>query len=175
MSAFENYSLILHLMDSLYNKDSWCGETHIQKSMYVYETVFSVKTEFNYVLYKHGPYSFNLHDTLNDLMAYQLVEAEQRPPYGPRLKVTDQGRSFMQQHGSVDPKRLDAVTTALRHESVQSLEKLATALMIFVKDPTEHAENRAQLLHQLKPHVPLEDARIATCRMDVMWKQLKAA
>ena len=43
---------------------SWAGETHVQKCVYFMQGLLEVKMEYDFVLYKHGPYSFDLHNEL---------------------------------------------------------------------------------------------------------------
>lgn len=172
MSSRQSYALTLRLIDSLRGKDSWCGETHVQKTMYVFSTLFHVQSDLNFTLYKHGPYSFKLHDLINDLYGLKFIEAEQRPPYGPRIRLTEAGHSFMAQ--IPEPEGLDHVTERLGKKTVQDLEKLATALMISLNYPQPGVAERASYLHSIKPHISLEEAEQATRGMDAMCLELTA-
>lgn len=89
---------LLDLVESLRKQGSWAGETHVQKAMFFLNEKENSPTGFDFTLYKHGPYSFGLHDFLSVLFASCLLEHELRPPYGPRLQLTPQGQMFLQEN-----------------------------------------------------------------------------
>ena len=75
--------------------ESWCGETHIQKATYSLQQLKGVPLNFHFVLYKHGPFSFDLRDELtamraNGLIAFQIVNES----YGPQIVVTKRGNEI---------------------------------------------------------------------------------
>src|SRR5688572_19502951 len=82
-------ALLGSLCDKLRDNGSWCGETHVQKSVFVLEDLLDVDLDFEFVLYKYGPFSFDLRDELVRLRGLGLVGLEPRYPYGPRLFSTD--------------------------------------------------------------------------------------
>lgn len=167
------YALTLNLIECLHKNKSWCGETHIQKNMYIFESVFNIQEKLNFTLYKHGPYSFILHDIINELYGLKFIEAQQKPPYGPRICLTEQGRSFMERQKVSVEDELNEITSHFGGETVQALEKHATALFILQKNPHENISHRASELHRIKPHISLEDATEATQYMDGFWNSIK--
>ena len=93
--AFRRAAILTELMDQLRANGSWCGETHVQKATYFLQEVLGVPTGFEYILYKHGPYSFDLTADLTALRADFLMEFNHRSPgYGPGLVPTPTTRSF---------------------------------------------------------------------------------
>ena len=60
MERLQRAAILTELMDRLRADGSWCGETHVQKATYFLQEVLGVQTGFEYILYKHGPYSFDL-------------------------------------------------------------------------------------------------------------------
>ncbi|MEG3056219.1 MAG: hypothetical protein RQM90_09140 [Methanoculleus sp.] len=90
MKQIQRDRLLFELIDELTNYGSWCGETHIQKATYFLEAMMGIPLGFPYVLYKHGPFSFDLSDELASMRADALLEWEIKPePYGNALKTTD--------------------------------------------------------------------------------------
>ena len=62
------------------------GGTHIQKAAYLLQELLGVPSGFKFVLYKHGPFSFELRDSLNRLEAWGGIQTEEQPyPYGPKI------------------------------------------------------------------------------------------
>lgn len=168
MKHLERSALVIELIKELRDNSSWCGETHLQKAAYFLESLAEVPTDFGFILYKHGPYSFNLHDELSALQANRLVILEPSPPYGPRLKPTDNGEKLTtKQQTAIQHWRakIKIIAQKLGEKNVAQLERLGTALLV-TNEGTHSAEKRAQILHELKPHVPYEDALDAVRELD---------
>lgn len=170
MKTEERYALILSLITHLYNKGSWCGETHIQKTTYFLEVLQRVPSSMDFTLYKHGPYSFELHDILGDMLNLGYIEQEQRPPYGPRLRLTGTGKDFLErQKGiSVHTQAINAVASKFCAYSVQGLERVSTALLLKKQHSDYNASALAQKLHSIKPHIPLSEAQKAVQEMEAL-------
>jgi uncharacterized protein YwgA len=74
----------------LKERDSWCGETHIQKAVYFLQELLQVRLGFEFIMYKHGPYSFELTDELTTLRANRLLRLIPREGYGPSIVVNEE-------------------------------------------------------------------------------------
>jgi hypothetical protein len=166
-------ALIARLARTLRENDSWTGETHIQKATYLLEVLAEVPFDFDFILYKHGPFSFELRDELGDMQADRYLQREpQDPPYGPRFSVTDRGRQLekrfaktMARYGS----KVDWIATELRGRGVASLERLATALWVTTHEGAgRDPEERAGLLCSIKRHVSEEHALAAVREIDAL-------
>jgi uncharacterized protein YwgA len=171
-------SLVLNAMQLLSNEGSWCGETHIQKTIYLCQTVLGAPAEFKFVLYKHGPYSFQLSDHLQKLISDSLVRVlPQPPPYGPSLRVTEDAVKITAKSKINDAllQRIGTLSKKLSSKTVSDLEKLATA--VYVKrnfDQAASPEKRAAKMHELKSHVSVEAALIAIREADIIEIDLAA-
>src|ERR1035441_4963526 len=65
---------VLTLLDrEMLAKGSWCGETHIQKATYFLQELLGVDLGFEFVLYRHGPFSFELRDELSSMQADDIL------------------------------------------------------------------------------------------------------
>ena len=91
MMDLKRSALVVALVNRLSQRGSWCGETHIQKTTYFLQGLLNVPTGFEFILYKHGPFSFDLRDELARLRAYGYLDLSPEPPYGPSLEVTKIG------------------------------------------------------------------------------------
>lgn len=165
MNVNYSYSIILNLITNLHSHHSWCGETHIQKNMYLFQTLYNINNKFNFILYKHGPYSFDLHDIINELYVYNFIEPHSRYPYGPRIYLTELGRKFIDTV-CFDDIRLDRIASIFGRETVQNLEKISTALMIKINNPDMDIKYRIEMLNKIKPHITQEEASKATAYLD---------
>ena len=83
MDRLRRAALLTRLIELLRKKGSWCGETHIQKSTFFVQNLMKVPLSFDFILYKHGPFSFDLRDELTGLRADGLIRLEPQWPYGP--------------------------------------------------------------------------------------------
>ena len=81
---------LIELIEKLRQEGSWCGETHVQKAVYFLQNLMGVPLQFDFILYKHGPFSFDLRDELTALRADGILRLETRGLYGARIAATDQ-------------------------------------------------------------------------------------
>jgi hypothetical protein len=171
MNRLAQEAVIIGLARRLRDRRSWSGETHIQKAAYLLHGLLSVPFDFDFILYKHGPFSFQLRDELASMRADRLLERETQPaPYGPRILTTDRGRQledrFQRTMGRYS-NQLDWVADRLGDRGVVELEQLATALWV-TRDMGEGAsvQDRAEALNELKPHVSVAAAAEAVDGID---------
>jgi hypothetical protein len=170
MTSMQKDVVLLTFIKCLKEHASWCGETHIQKGTYLFQEVLDVPLGFEFILYKHGPYSFDLKDGLTALMADGLLDVKPRPPYGPSLLPGENCQALLQRYPKTSQQyRQQAEFIATRTAScdVKALERLATAIFVTRKElPAGTVEQRAAKLNELKSHVPLDLAHEAILEAD---------
>lgn len=170
MNRLKQVVILASLIKKLREHGSWCGETHVQKAGYILQEVLGVPTCFEYILYKHGPFSFDMRDKLTAMRADGLLAIEPVPPYGPRLKVTPLMESLWERFPKTLGKyrqKIDFVAEQLGEKGVQELEQLATAIYVTLKDSNGvAAKERARELNRLKPHIEIEEALQAVNEAD---------
>ena len=170
MERVQKAALVGKLIQRLSYHKSWCGETHIQKATYFVQELAKVPLGFNFILYRHGPYSFELTDELTSMRADEMIEL--RPHLGNRTQfvVTKQGeyiQSLCEKTLKKYDRQIEFVARTLGSKGVVELERLATALFVTLKDKTIHSvEERSQEITKLKPHIQLDDARTAINEQD---------
>ncbi|HON38028.1 MAG: hypothetical protein ACOX3E_16125 [Desulfomonilia bacterium] len=166
MDQNEQRTILLGLIKSLRENDSWCGETHIQKAMFSLQKITGIPIDYTFVLYKHGAFSFDLRDELTDMRADHLLSLEIHPaPYGPSLIVSDSGNAFYKKyHGIVriyDPA-IEFVAKNLGGKGVAELERISTALYVCKEEGVWDPDDCAARVNELKPHISIESAKSAT-------------
>src|SRR5215831_16503577 len=164
------YAVILDLIKKLRAKGSWCGETHIQKAAFILQQISKSKLRYKFVLYKHGPYSFDLRDELTAMKASGIIEfAFPQQGYGPSVKPTKFGEKLhdvnKEEIGRY-AKIIDFVATWFGSKDVRYLEKVATAFFISSKYTRAPVSSRAKKLISLKPHIDLVAAEEAVRIVD---------
>jgi hypothetical protein len=162
MNRLAQEAVLVGLARRLAEHGSWTGETHVQKSAYLLSELRDVDFDFDFILYKHGPFSFGLRDELSTMGAEGLIDRViPNPRYGPKLLVTSRGKdleaSLERTMGRYGPS-LDWITELLGSRGVVELERLATAMWMTRQNPDASVRDRAQALVDVKPHISLDDA-----------------
>ena len=178
MDRLKRAALLTSLIRKMRDHGSWCGETHIQKAAYFLEDLFMVPMDFGFILYRHGPFSFDLRDELTSMRADDLLEIEpQAPPYGPRIAPTERSEHFKRLFPKTLRKYnnyLEFVADKIGDKGVTELEQLATALYVTKrKKPEASVTERAEELSRLKPHISFEAAQKAIEDVDHMIEEAK--
>jgi len=143
----------------------------MQKAAYFLQELLGVPTGFEFILYKHGPYSFDLTEDLTALRADYLITFDHKSPgYGPGIVPTGTSRQFRSRYPTTlgrHEREIEFVARILGRKGVTELEKLATALFVTREpDAALTPEGRARRLVALKPHVPVDQARDAIRELD---------
>jgi uncharacterized protein YwgA len=154
---------LLATLEAMRQSGSWCGETHLQKCTYLLRELERIQEiPYQFIMYKHGPYSFDLHDDIGVLEASHLIVREATPPYGSMLRVTPLGRSYMDRVGSdqfIKGKSIESVSDEFSKLSVAELERFASAAYVVSENPGFQEAQLVERLIQLKPHISEELAR----------------
>ena len=177
MKRLQKVAVLCQLAERMADKGSWSGETHIQKATYFLQELLKVPTGFDFILYKYGPFSFDLRDELTGMRADGFIDlAPQAHPYGPSLVPTKLSKKIRERFPKTLRRcrqQLQFVADQLSAEGVVGLERLATALLVTLEGRAEDAtvDARARWIHELKPHVGIEDARKSVEAVDGIVKR----
>ncbi len=164
MDDLTRWSILLELISELRKKGSWCGETHIQKSTFFLEEMFNVPLGLDFIIYKYGPYSFDLNDDLTALRAYSYIYIIPQNPYGVTYCLKDEEnklKKFYEKSIEEYSNQISAAAEFFGNRTVVELEKLATAFFIIKKEKLTGINEIAKRLHEIKPHVKIQDAEAA--------------
>ena len=158
------------LVSQLREADNWCGETHVQKAVYFLQAACRVPMGYSFVLYKHGPYSFDLRLATARLLGRRMLKQEpSTPPYGPRLRATTIMTKHVARYQEAICSHSEDITRIVQfvgRRGVAELERLSTALYVTVRNEEESVEFRAKRIHELKRHVSVELATEAVLELD---------
>lgn len=171
MERLQRDAVVLSLVENMEKEGSWCGETHIQKACYLLEELFGEAMGFEFILYKHGPYSFDLSDELTAMRADNILEIRTKvPSYGPSLLPAGNSQLIKDMYpktlAKFEPK-VKFIAEKVGPNGVSALEKLSTALYVTYREDTDGSiEARSKLINKLKPHVSIEEAREAIKTID---------
>ncbi|WP_018085605.1 hypothetical protein [Desulfurispora thermophila] len=176
MEKIEKQVTVLALLEKMQQYGSWCGETHLQKCLYFLQELLKVPVGYQYVLYKHGPYSFDLHDEITEMRAKMFLELRPRQyPYGPSIvpgKIAGRLKELYAEPFTRYAGQIDYVAQKLAVLGVAKLEQLATSLYVTLKNPAASLEERACRVVELKPHVDKTAALEAVQLIDEMQQEV---
>ncbi|MDA8161657.1 MAG: hypothetical protein M0022_01945 [Desulfobacteraceae bacterium] len=161
-------AVLLSLIEAMNREESWCSETHIQKCIYFLQEGFGVPTGYEFILYKHGPFSFELRDELAEMQANDFINIKPQPPYGPSFLLGPLASALKERF----PKTLKKYKKSYKYVAeniskgnVSDLEKIATALYIIKEEKIEKMNACARRLNAIKPHISIDDAYDACIRV----------
>ena len=171
MANYRRMALLLRIMELLREKGSWCAEWHIQKSAYFAQDLMKVPFEYDFIIYKFGPFSSSLDDDLSGMLALLVAELEAHDIFlSPKYRIGRRGGKLMETFGKRIAKyenRLEFVSDRIGHMKIKELEQVGTALFI-----TRQMENEASVsvrcdrLQRRKPHIERRDAETAIEKTD---------
>lgn len=156
MNRLARAAVLTRLVEALRCRGSRCGETHIQKAVYFLQELRSVPLEFDFVLYKYGPYSFDLRDELMSLRADGLVQLASGARMGSRFETTDRTQYFHSRFSrtlEAHEASLEFVAEKVDNKGVADLERYATALHVVKSEPTLPEQDQVERLTLYKPHI----------------------
>ena len=156
LTNIEKWVVIGELVRGLREQQGWAGETHLQKTLFFLQELLQVPMGYDFMLYKHGPYDFDLHDELGGMLTNSLLALEHRPPYGPRFKVGDVGEGLINQRRNDIVSyihHIEFIAETLSKKDIRDLERLGTALLLKKEFPDLDQETLASKIVELKPHI----------------------
>lgn len=170
MKRLQRAAIIVSLIEGLRDADSWCGETNIQKATYFLKELTGVPLDYEFILYKHGPYSFDLKEELTALRADFILELRSpNPKYGPSF-FPGKMRDYVMDRFPKTVKRfspnIDFVASRLGQKDVSELECLSTAFYVLRESPKCDKKQRAKRITEYKPHIDYSDSFKAVEEVD---------
>jgi uncharacterized protein YwgA len=164
MERLKRSAIVLSLIEHLRTKDNWCGETHIQKTTYFLQELLNVPLGFKFILYKHGPYSFDLSDELMAMRADMIVKLKSQQPYGPSIvpgPTSEQLKRLFPKTLKKYENEVCFIASQLANYGVTDLERIATAFFIANESGVSTPQEIATEINKIKPHISIEEALTA--------------
>ncbi len=177
MEGLRRFAVLLALVEELQAQGSWSGETHVQKSTYFLQELTGVPLDLRFILYKHGPFSFDLRAELAAMRAKSLIELRVQPfPYGPSL-APGPSAGLLKKIFPVTSRRyrrqIEFIAQKLGPRRVVDLEKLATGLYVMLEEKVS-GNRRATRVRRLKPHISLVEAKASLAELDEILQDASA-
>ena len=153
-------AVLSQLIGTMRDEHSWTGHTQIQKSCLFLQNLLGVPLGYEFELYLHGPYSFELRDDLDLMIELDELDLEPRPGYGPSFSVTDRGKKIVD-HATGFLSEIEFVAKEVAQKDVRQLEQISTAYFLMIQDNGLSEEQIPAEVNRLKPHISEDVARSA--------------
>lgn len=165
MERFERAAVLLSLAERLRDADSWCGETHVQKVTYFLQDLLEVPLEFDFILYKHGPYSFDLSDEISWMWANDFLKPRpQQRPYGPKLVPGERAELLKKAYPKPIEEyahKVQKIVDKFAPMKARALERYATAYYVSKEKKEIAPDAMAAEIVERKPHISFDEAQEA--------------
>ncbi|AEA46326.1 hypothetical protein [Archaeoglobus veneficus] len=146
------YAFLLLVIKKLEEVGSWTGNTHIQKTAGLVQSITGFKP-YKFVMHHYGPYSFELRDDLNLLVSAGFVE-RRTDESGYHYALTSKGLRFLE-NSEIETKILgtvDEIANLLGRAPTIVLELISTIDYVLNKFGSENEEKVLTTVKMLKPH-----------------------
>ena len=174
IEQLERRSLLCRLVAAMREAESWAGQTQIQKSVMFLQELLGVPLGYKFVLYKHGPFSFDLRTDLALMRARLQLDLEQHILYGPSFTLGPRGKLAMKSATEYEGAiRFVAGEVSVR--DTRSLERLSTAFFLQEKYPSRNAGEIATEVNRLKPHISIDQVRSAVDQVNELRQRAAAS
>ena len=173
MKQSERRAVVARLISTMKDEGSWVGNTHVQKCVYFLQELFDVPTGYKFVIYKHGPFSFELRDELTFMRADLLLDIELRHPYGPSFTMGY--HDISDRNGAPDyDDAIKFVGEEISDKDTRLLERLSTALFVQAENPDMTEGQVSRRISELKPHIPVPTASAAVREVSELRKKAES-
>lgn len=176
MNGLQRSAIVATLVKEYRARDAFCGETMVQKSVFVLQELLKVPLAFDFQLYIYGPFSFELQRHVTSMMADDMiavVPVEFGSTFEPAAQV-----SYLEKHTAQTiaayREAVDFVVKHLAGRGVKQLERVATALYFTVATDVLSVDGRAAMICDVKPQITRDEARKAVEEVD-RWRTELAA
>ena len=155
MELMKQTALLLNLIDRLSENEGNTSEVHLQKHVYFLQELLEVPLNFEFIMYKNSPYSFDFRDNLTSLRADWLLTFEINRFHRPCFVTTELGKSFQTRFPITlknYQRAIDFIVDYLGSKQIRVLGQWATTLFIerFKDKFSDSSDNMSLELDKLK-------------------------
>ena len=175
MDLLRKAALFSELLDRILVNNSWAGPVHLQKSMFFLQEMREVPLGYEFVLYRYGPYSFELQDEIEYIRGSGILKwrFHDSPKYATGLDTTEASRDIRDKLPKLMEKYekdLAFVSENIGPMMSKQLERVSTSFYYRVKGVEGDKEVAREVL-KVKPHIDYPDAVEAAQKVRQFAKQ----
>jgi len=167
--VINKYALLLQVIKELNSVGSWSGNTHIQKTVNLVQSLLGQEI-YEFTIYRYGPYSFELRDDLERLVNVELVKRTFND-HGYHYKITKRGLEYLQnaKFSRKTTNVIKEIASLFGKAPTHVLELFSTIDYTLTKLNTDNDEFIVEYVKKLKPHFSEKVIRKAL----KTWKNLR--
>ncbi len=153
MTPSEQRILICHLTATLHKHGNWVGHMHIQKGSMFLQRLFGVRIDYQFVLYKNSPFSFDLEEDLA-LMRYRyMIDLEPHPKYPPWYLLGSAGEYAIKQPNPYQ-REVDFVCEKISAMTkLIDLERVSMVYFLSSENPGLVGREVVEMIRERRPHI----------------------
>lgn len=140
MDRLKQAALITKLLDHLREKGYGHTEAHIQIFVFFAQELMGIPFGFDFILYKGGPFSFDLRDELTSSVADGLIRFVPNPVYRPSFIPTELAKKLQNNYSNLFEDKIAYITDKFGPKGIADLKRLATALFIAKREGADKSE-----------------------------------
>ncbi len=174
MDKLKRKAILLMLIEKMNEKGNWSGETHIQKAVYFLQRGCKVPIEYDFILYKYGPFSFELKEDLIEMKIKDFINVKPNSPYGVSLAPGNKFgiyRKLFSKDLEKYKRKLVFVAENISKHPVDLLEKISTALYVVAEEKINDDKEVATRINSLKPHISIGEAEEAIRKVRALFSK----
>ena len=173
---YRQAAILGSFVERLRTSDKPCGETLLQKSVFVMKELFDLPLTDEFRIHYYGPFSFELRDRLASMEADDIVRVRPRD-----MGVTyEVGERFSQLRARFAAdiesasRAIDFTAERLGSLGVKQLEPLTTALFVTREQPAASVQQRTHRLREIKEHINEPEALRAVEKIDQWMSEIQS-
>jgi len=150
-------ALVLFIVRKLSEQKGWHGPVFVQRFIYLLQELLDVPLDLFFILYKHGPYSFELAETLTFLTANYLLEFKLplnhlSPTLVPGKHAAYYDKKFKAEMDAINP-RVTWLITKVNDMDFGKLTLLTFALYVLKQLRVQGKDEKKLIseMHQIRP------------------------
>jgi len=153
---FKSFALVASIVEKLNNFNSWCSETHIQKTIFFLQGLFDDMYNYRYILYMYGPFSFELRNDLGKMLSLNILTIEPKGEYGPKILLGEYAKFLEERFEDFlksKENKINFITKRFSSKTAKDLEALATMFYIVKYKNIPDERNQIKYLMEIKPWI----------------------
>ncbi len=163
------YALLLQIIKELNSVGSWSGNTHIQKTVSLVQSILGEEI-YKFTIHHYGPYSFELRDDLERLVSVGFV-TRTFDDFGYHYKITEKGLEYLQKNFELNyiADIIKEVAFHFGRAPTYVLELFSTIDYALRKYDTDSEKVIVEYVKRLKPHF----SETVIAKALEMWKDIR--
>jgi len=161
---YDGHALILAVIEDFHANGKAVYKHQIQKVLYLLSIQGEVNVPFDFVLYRRGPYSFEVDAEIEQMLSYAAITRAASGAYGTTF-IPGRNAAFVHEHArAFTPAEQHAIHRICQFAAEQTpleLDRVSAAGWLRAREQLRDDQGIASRLRSLKSHVSNDEANTA--------------